>query len=131
MSTKYDVFISYSSMDSDWVQNKLVLKLNNLGFKVLTDRDFAGGAFGDEQMESAVISSRHVLTVMTNSFFKSGWTKLETAMARALDPGAANRKLIPVLLSTCDLPLRFKVLTYRDLRNDNESEWERLISDLK
>jgi len=129
--SQYDVFISYSSKDKIWVHTRLVDKLISHSFKVLTDSDFVGGAFSDEQMENAVQSSRHVIAVMSNDFFLSGWTKLETAMTRLLDPGAIKRKLIPVLLYSTDIPLRFRVMTYRDLRNDDKQEWERLINDLK
>ena len=124
----YDIFISYSSNDSEWVHNTLKEALSNHGFKVLTDKEFKGGSMSIEEMARAIENTRHTVAVMTPSFFNSDWTKLETAMVQTLDPGAAERKLVPILKEQCNIPLRLKVLHHRDLRTDQE--WDQLIEDL-
>lgn len=126
--SKYDVFISYSSKDGDWVHDILKPELESHSFTVLTDQDFIGGALSIEQMAEGVEKSRHVLAVMTQNFMESGWTKFETAMAQTLNPDASMRKLIPVLKENCNIPLNLRILHYRDLRNDEE--WDQLIEDL-
>ncbi len=123
-----DIFISYSSKDRDWVLNVLKTRLMNHGFSVITDTDFKAGSMSIDEMAKAVETTRHTIAVLTPDFVSSKWTKLETAMAQTLDPDANNRKLIPVLLQDCDIPLRIRILHYRDMRND--SGWDELVEDL-
>lgn len=123
-----DIFISYSSKDRDWVLNVLKTKLMDHGFKVITDTDFKTGSMSIDEMAKAVEFTRHTIAVLTPDFVSSKWTKLETAMAQTLDPDASSRKLIPILRQDCDIPLRIRVLHYRDMRNDNG--WDELIEDL-
>ncbi len=125
---KFDVFISYSSKDRDWVLNVLKKRLLKHGFSVITDTDFQAGSLSISEMAKAVENSKHTIAVLTPEFIGSKWTKLETAMAQTLDPDANLRKLIPVLRQDCDIPLHIQVLHYRDMRNDNG--WDELIEDL-
>ncbi len=127
---KYDVFISYSHKNSDWVQGTLLPKLKRHGFSVFIDTYFKGGAFGPAQMEEGVKDSKRVIAVFTEQYFKSDWATLENVMAQILDPAARERKLIPILRESCDIPLRLSGIHYRDLRAEDEKEWERLIEDL-
>ncbi len=124
----FDIFISYSSKDGDWVHNTLKQRLLKHGFKVLTDKEFKGGSMSIMEISNSIENTRRTVAVMTPNFFSSDWTKLETAMAQTLDPGASQRKLVPILKEDCNIPLRLKVLHYRDLRTDQE--WEQLIEDL-
>lgn len=127
----YDVFVSYSHADSDWVHNILVPRLAIHGFTVCTDvASFTAGKFGIEQMEEAVVESKRTLLVMTPAYLNSEWSTFENVMAQSLDPAAKLRKIIPVLVSDCDLPLRLRVLHYRDLRSDAPQEWDKLMRDL-
>lgn len=126
----YDVFVSYSHKDSNWVRNVLVPKLERHGFSVFIDSRFRAGAFGTQQMEDGVKNSRRVITVFTPRYFESDWAKLENVMAQILDPAARDRKLIPILRETCDIPLRLAGIHYRDLRTEDERAWEKLIEDL-
>ena len=126
-----DVFISYSHKDRDWVSTSLQRKLEEHGFSVMIDsRDFRAGSFSIEEMQRGVLESRHVLLVLTPAYLLSEWSKFENAMAQTLDPGAAQRKLIPVLREACDIPLRLSALHYRDLRGDDEEQWNLLFRDL-
>lgn len=126
-----DVFISYSSKDSAWVRDVLLPNLENHSFSVIVDfRDFKTGSFGVEEMERAVEETRHTLLVLTNNYVQSDWTKFENVMAQSKDPGAVQRKLIPILLEKCNLPLRLKILHYRDLSGNDPQQWDLLFRDL-
>ena len=130
-TNKYDVFISYSSKDADWVRKILLPKLENHSFSVMIDfRDFKTGSFSIEEMQRGVEESRHVILILTKNYVHSGWTKFENVMAQTLDPGSIKRKIIPILLDDCDIPLRLRILTYRDLRRDDPQQWQLLIRDL-
>lgn len=130
-SNEHDVFISYSHKDKNWVDQVLLPRLRDHGFKVLIDDDFTGGGLSLQQMENAVKFSKRVLAVLTPDYIDSDWSTLENVMARSLDPSARNRKLIPILYKTTNIPLRLSVLVYRDLRDDDNSiEWDRLMQDL-
>jgi hypothetical protein len=127
----YDAFISYSSLDSTWVRNSLLPMLESRGFKIIIDfRDFVGGAFSIEEMERAVLESKRVIIVMTPDYMRSSWSKLENVMAQALDPAAQTRKVLPLLKDDCTIPLRLRILHWRDLRKGDPAQWELLVQDL-
>ena len=127
----YDIFISYSHKDSPWVTGELLPKLEQHGFRVFIDfRDFQSGSFSVTEMERAVNSSKRVLLVLTDDYIKSDWGTFENVMGQTTDPAAINRKLIPVLRGTCNIPLRLQILHYRDLRNNDPQQWDLLIRDL-
>jgi len=126
-----DAFISYSHLDRSWVAGTLLPKLEAHAYTTLIDyRDFRAGALGIDEMERAVIDSRHTLLVLTPNYLASEWSKFENVMAQSLDPAAIKRKVIPVLREDCDVPLRLQILHYRDLRVDDDDNFEKLILDL-
>jgi hypothetical protein len=126
-----DVFISYSHSDAAWVRGTLLPQLEAHGFSVMIDsRDFRTGSFSVEEMQRGVLESRHLVLVLTPSYVASEWTKFENAMAQTLDPGAIQRKVIPILRIDCGIPLRVAALHYRDLRADDADQWELLFRDL-
>ncbi len=127
---KYDVFISYSHKDKNWVHETLIPKLRQHGFSVLVDTDFLGGSFGLAQMEEGVRDSKRVIAIFSEDYFKSDWSTLENVMAQILDPATKQRKLIPIMLKDCKVPLRLAGIHYRDLRQNEDQEWFRLIQDL-
>ncbi|MEW6402178.1 MAG: toll/interleukin-1 receptor domain-containing protein [Chloroflexota bacterium] len=63
---KYDVFISYSHKDEEWVVNTLLPTLEKAGLSVCIDyRDFDAGRPSIVNMEDAVDESRHTVLVLT------------------------------------------------------------------
>jgi len=81
-------------------------------------------------MERAVEETRHTVLVLTQNYVQSDWTKFENVMAQSKDPGAVQRKLIPIMLEKCNLPLRLKILHYRDLSGNDPQQWDLLFRDL-
>lgn len=130
---RYDVFISYSHADKTWVREELLSRLEAEGLTVCIDfRDFELGAPSVTEMERAVLESRKTVPVLTHVFLKSAWTEFETVMLQTLDPGARQRRLIPLRKEPCELPLRLRALTYIDFTDPQEVEfaWARLLSTL-
>ncbi|MGH7494308.1 MAG: toll/interleukin-1 receptor domain-containing protein [bacterium] len=131
---KYDLFISYSHRNKDWVQAWLLPELEGAGIKVCIDfRDFQPGVPMLHEMERAVIQSRKTLIVLTPDYLKSQPAAFETILVQATDPAAQYRRLIPLLLEPCELPLRIRQLAYIDFTASSEAalQLQRLIEAIK
>jgi hypothetical protein len=113
-----------------WVRNILLPTLENNKIKVSIDfRDFEPGAPSIIEMERAVRESGKTLLVLTPNYFTSAWSEFESTMISTLDPGAQQRKILPILLQKCDIPLRISYITYIDFTDPTISrlQWEKLI----
>ncbi len=120
----YDIFISYSSKDKDWVRGDLLKRLQAAGLRVCIDyRDFRPGAPSVKEMERAVLTSRKTLLILTPAYLNSAWTEFEALMLQTLDPANQNLRLIPLLKEKCDLPLRLKYLTYLNFVDPDDWDW--------
>ncbi len=110
---EYDVFISYSSKDKQWVRGDLLPALEKHGLRVIIDfRDFRPGAPSVKEIERAVLTSRKTLLILTPDYLASHWTEFENLLLQTLEPANQNLRLIPLLKEKCDLPLRLRMLTY-------------------
>ncbi|MBI5302709.1 MAG: toll/interleukin-1 receptor domain-containing protein [Chloroflexi bacterium] len=128
-STTRDLFISYSHYDAAWVRAHLLPPLEAAGIAVLIDfRDFEPGAPSVTEMERAVLTTRKTLLVITLRYLASEWTAFENILAQTLDPAARQRRVIPLLLERCELPLRIRMLTYLDFSQPDPLTWTRLIN---
>src|SRR5438128_12198310 len=111
----YDVFISYSSHDREWVRGALLKRIEDAGLRALIDfRDFRPGAPSVSEVERGVTVCRKVLVVLTPAYMESAWCEIESVMTQTQDPANRGLRLIPVLKSKCEKPLRISALTYID-----------------
>ena len=132
-SFAYDVFISYSSKDKDWVRGELLKRIEHAGLKAFIDyRDFKRGAPSIKEMERGVIECRKTLLILTPNYVESGWTEIENVMAQTLDPANASLRMIPLLKTECKKPLRIGVLTHVDFTDgaDLDLAWRQLLTAL-
>src|SRR6476660_1141400 len=130
----YDVFISYSHRDQEWVTTDLLSKLEQKGLQVCIDyRDFEAGAPSVNEMRRAVTTSRKTLLVLTKNYLESAWTDFEVLMISTMDPANRQRRLIPLRKEECQLPDQIGYLTYVDFANpvDWEIEWRKLLTALQ
>jgi hypothetical protein len=130
----YDVFISYSHADKAWVWGELLPRLDGAGLRVcIDDRDFEIGVSSLVNMERAVDNSRHTLIVLTPAWVESQWAEFESLLASTTDPAGRQRKLIPLMLESCRLPPRIRILTYADLTqsHDHVDQFNRLLAQLQ
>ena len=130
----YDIFISYSHRDKQWVHGWLLPRLDAAGLRVCIDfRDFVPGLPILVNIERAVENSRKTLTVLTRDWVKSEWSDLESLLAQSGDPNARTGRMIPLQLKPCKPPPRIRMLTYVDFTQ--QSEWEfqlqRLLAAIK
>jgi hypothetical protein len=116
---KFDVFISYSHKDEEWVVNTLLPSLERTGLKVCIDfRDFEPGKPALINMEGATENSRHTVLVMTPNWVSSEWTLYESILTRTSDPAGLQRRTLPLLVKKCEVPKFISMLTWVDSRNN-------------
>ena len=130
----YDVFISYSHADQDWVWNWLIPRLKAEGLILCTDQEsFDIGVPSLVNMENAVLASRHTLLVLTPAYVNSQWTLYEQILTQTQDPIGQRQRTLPVLREPCELPPRIAMLTYVDLREgaNAEAQVRRLINAIR
>lgn len=130
---EYDVFISYSSQDKHWVRNDLLNRIEAAGFRAFIDfRDFARGAPSIKEMERGVVRCRKTLLILTPPYIESAWCELETIMLQTLSPANQDLRLIPLLKSPCNKPLRIGALTHIDFTEhaDLDLAWTQLLGSL-
>jgi len=117
----WDVFISYSHRDSDWVQGWLLPAIEGAGLRACIDcRDFGIGTPSVINMEQAVERSRKTLLVLTPAYIASEWCEFENLMCYTITPANRERRLIPVLHVATELPTRIGMLTYLPMRDSAE-----------
>ena len=92
---EYDVFISYSSHDREWVRGELLKRIERVGLRAFIDfRDFKRGAPSIKEMERGVSTCRKTLLVLTPGYIESEWCEIENIMLETLDPANRNLRLI-------------------------------------
>lgn len=126
----YDVFISYSHRNTDWVVDELVPRFQQAGLKVCIDNeDFNIGVPVLVNIEQAVMLSRHTLLVLTPEWGESAWTKFESLLAAAEDVVGQRQRMLPLLLEPFELPARIRMLTYADFTcpERRDAEFKRLL----
>ena len=131
---RYDVFISYSHKDKDWVQGWLLPQLEAAGLRACIDfRDFEPGLPSLVNMEKAGERSRKTLLVLTPNWVESEWTTFESLLVQTDDPAGRRARMIPLLLKPCEPPKRIAMLTYVDFARPAETEFQlgRLVAAIK
>jgi tetratricopeptide (TPR) repeat protein len=129
----YDVFISYSSHDKEWVRGVLLKRIERVGLRAFIDfRDFKPGAPSIKEMERGVTTCRKTLLVLTPDYIESGWCEVENIMLQTLDPANRELRLVPLLKTQCKKPLRIGTLTHVDFTDgaDFDLAWYRLLTAL-
>lgn len=126
---RYDVFISYSHKDEEWIKNWLVPGLDENGLKVAVDyRDFEIGVPSMINMERKIEQSRHTILVLTPAWVESEYTAFESLLVQTQDPSGLKRRLLPIMRKWCDPPDRIEILTYVDFTR--KSRWNEALSRL-
>jgi tetratricopeptide (TPR) repeat protein len=130
---KYDVFISYSHKDEEWVVNTLLPSLEDADLKVCIDfRDFVPGKPSRHNMRDACKESAYTVLVMTPAWMASEWTSFEGLLAFLHDPAGKHQRTVPILFEKCEIPEDIQIFTYVDfIRKDREGiAWKQLFTAL-
>lgn len=129
MNPTYDVFVSYSHDDGEWVR-EFAGRLEREGLKVA--RDAVVLRPGDvllHVIEDAIRNSAHGILVFSPASLASGWVKQEyaTLMQRSIEKGL---RFIPVVIEDVELP-EFAATRYcADFRRVTDAEYDQLVAKL-
>ncbi|HNS01154.1 MAG TPA: toll/interleukin-1 receptor domain-containing protein [Anaerolineae bacterium] len=127
---QFDVYISHSPDDEEWVDGWLLPRLEAAGLRVYVHyRDSQPGASRQSNIERGMKGSRRTVAVVTPAWLASEWNLFEDTLVRSLDPAALRRRLIPLKLKECELPESLAALESIDLTA--ERRWEQGISRLR
>ncbi|XP_064455160.1 protein toll-like [Ornithodoros turicata] len=127
----FDIFLSFSSKDSDWAYTHLLPGLEESGFSVCTyDRNFKGGFLLQDIIQEAVACSRRTLLLLTQNFVESEWCRWEFRVAHHNGLQDKVNRLIIVVAEDVpediddDLALYMRTTNY--LRWGEKNFWDKL-----
>ncbi len=122
MTSKYDVFISYSHHDKLFVR-KLTDRLSSSGISVFFDeKDIAFGEALAESLDRAVQDARYLIVVMSPDYFESQWGRKELELGLSQEFEGNKTKVLPLLHRDCDIPPLLNTKLYADVRTDEAFE---------
>ena len=109
------IFVSYSSKDRPFAIN-LAKELNSLGANVWIDQlGIKLGENWDNAIENALDNSNTLMLLLSPTSVESQNVQDEVSIAIQ-----ENKKLVPILIKECDLPMRWQRRQYADLINNPE-----------
>lgn len=122
---KYDVFISYSYNDKEWVHDWLLPKLKEAGLSVWIDfEELRSGTPLITAIEQAITKSRTILIILTPAYLNSQWSDFESTLIQTLDPTMRQRRVIPLMLQPCEIPSRIRTLAYSDFTRSDQIDFQ-------
>jgi len=130
----YDVFVSYSPTDEEWVWDWLVPRLQEAGLALCTDQEsFHPGVPRLVNVEKAVTASRHTLLVLSPAWVEGEWERFAGLLARSEDPVGQRRRTIPLLRERCKPDRAIARLIYADFTDPEkwDGQLERLVATLE
>jgi TIR domain len=133
MAKRWDVFISYSKVDQEFVA-QLSSRLKRDGFSVFYDQaEIVAGDSIVNALSAAIRSATHMLVIMSPAYFESRWTVAELDLALSEEFEEGRVKVIPILSSPCEIPPLLRSKLYADFTAPDamERQYPRLIGALK
>jgi len=113
----YDAFISHTGVDKS-TADELRIRLEARGRKIWFDKTcIVPGETILIAIANGLKNSTRVLLLMSAKALESGWVKMEYEKVLHSDPGNLMRRLIPILLSDCEIPDFVEERLYIDARN--------------
>ncbi|MES9831956.1 MAG: toll/interleukin-1 receptor domain-containing protein [Candidatus Thiodiazotropha sp. DIVDIV] len=103
-----DIFIAYARKDRV-VAEELTTEFNRLGFSVFYDINIAPGDVWRDTITSALEKAAVVVVLWSESSIQSEWVRAEADMA------LRDNKLLPILISSVEIPLGFSHIQTLDL----------------
>jgi hypothetical protein len=135
---KYDVYISYSHKDTEWVDKELIPHLKKARISIFVDSsNLKPGDQWTQILSQGILESRSVLLVVSESYFASQFTQkeLESAINQSKVDGTA---IIPVRIYQVRIPdplygiYYIDFINYQNLEPEKQDKlWNDLISTIR
>jgi tetratricopeptide (TPR) repeat protein len=121
-------FVSYTQADTRWAE-WIAWQLEDAGHEVILQAwDFPPGSNFVHEMHVAAEQADRTVVVLSPDYLESKFAASEWYAAFRLDPTAADRRLLPVRVSRCDISGLLGPIVYVDLVNkDEEASREALL----
>jgi len=131
-SPSYDLFLSYSTKDQDFVQ-RLAGDLEEQDIAVWWDQqEVQTGASFVASIGEGLMNSRRFAVVLSPESVGSPWVNEEINTAIALEKGGKERFVIPLLYQNCEIPALLTHRRYIDFRGElYEQGLEKLLAELR
>ena len=129
----YDIFVSYADEDSDYIENDLIQRLENEGFKICYHRvNFAAGWSIIDNISQSINNSKRTLAFFSTSYKKSRFCIWEYKEALNKDMQDGTHNLITIKDTDMGIEdLDDAVKSYLDrftyIEKDAEKFWENLM----
>ncbi len=125
-----NVFISYSSKDSDFV-DRLKRALEQHTYKVWLDRwEIHGGVSIPEAIQQGLHNANYVIVVLSINSVKSKWVECEWQAAYWQEIKDGSVTVIPLLLEECAVPLLLQAIHTIDFRSSFSDGLPQLMNTL-
>ena len=129
----YDVFLSYSPADREWVEGYLLDALQAAGVRVHSEETFRLGVPRLLEFERAIQQSQRTLLVLSPAYLTEGLSQFTDLLAQSYGLETATWPVIPLILHPVKLPPRLAMLTALDASDPDtwEHAVETLLSELQ
>ncbi len=119
----YEVFVSYSSEDQEKV-NRIISRLKSQGIERIwyAPSNIEAGKQFTRKIEEGLNNSQVVVVMLSNSSANSFWVTKEWESRLVQMSKDENLKLIPVLLSNCQMPTILNNLHFIDFSKTNVND---------
>ena len=119
MNKSYDVFLSYSNTDREFV-TRLAHDLSKAGLNVWLDQwSLTPGETLAEAINEALKASHVQVVVMSPDYFQSEWTRQEWHYALGREVEIGSVKLVPIMYRDCLVPSMLQSKVWLDFRDPN------------
>jgi len=117
------IFVSYSSRDRDFAM-RLTKELQNLGASIWIDQLGIGlGENWDNSIEDALEVANTLLLLISKTSAVSQNVQDEVSIAKGND-----KKIVPILIEQCKLPMRWQRMQYADYTNTPEKALKNVLT---
>jgi hypothetical protein len=123
-------FVAYSESDRDWVFGFLIPGLGTPPGGVVTRDSFEPGAPVVSEVDRAISLASVVVVVFSHAFLADEWGLFSEAVASSAEVGGDRGPVVvPILLDSCELPLRIGAKVSLDCRS--RETWEPAVARLR
>ncbi|XP_048781437.2 myeloid differentiation primary response protein MyD88-like [Ostrea edulis] len=124
----YDAFVIYNPDGNDLkfvkeLANKLEAPPYNLKFFIPWRDDLPGESRYEASAHMIAMRCRRTLVILSQDFLKSAAADFHLKFAHCLSPGGRGRKVVPILVSKCEVPNIIRPLSYVDFVRPEVRDW--------